>query len=485
MRYIFITSDGVVDSMTGETLDLERLEKVLLKKPGGIIAGNNLYPILSRLMPMIKSDSGWTGTLKLQQKKRLKTNRIGGVIYFTRLTYRFPKERYLGTRFRPGAIKWLVMNLELFHETTDIQGSTRALVHLADSRGIAPRDSPGSFGGALLRASPEWKKGRNPAPWFISEKARNYLPGNYYSLRQGYRTRRIPNAYYLDQKSSHHTIASTVPLPHPAFLRARGRLRAVESGEYPIWIKGENVDRILKLHTGLLCATVECDPIPKPMQHLYPPWAKIRGKHVAWIWTPELRLLDEWIRVEHVSCALTSYKIDPVLFEFANWSMTYLSENKHPAVKPALLAAYGLLGIKSDRDVEKYYISGRPKPPHAEDVQLPLIGDCHRSVVRNTRISSIQNVVARGVIEAETRTRSIEYARELELQEIHVSQIYADGLIAVTDHLPFVPNNWRVAGALTDIYAPHANTIHSNEMTRTPGIPSGRRSVTIQGGKSA
>jgi hypothetical protein len=93
------------------------------------------------------------------------------------------------------------------------------------------------------------------------------------------------------------------------------------------------------------------------------------------------------------------------------------------------------------------------------------------------------NRLARGVIEAETRTRSIEYARELESQGIHVSQIYADGLIAVTDHLPFVPNNWRVAGALTDVHSSSPNTIHSNEITRTPGVPSGRRAVKIKGGK--
>lgn len=479
MRYVFITPDSVVDSSTGETLELDQLERVLLQRPGGVIAGNNLYSTLARLIPMIKMDQGWSGTLKLQKKKRLKSNRIGGVVYFTRLTYRFPKERYLGTRYRPGSIKWVILNLELFHETTDIQGSTRALVHLANSRGITTRDSPGSFGGALLRASPQWEKGRNPAPWFISDKARNYLPGNYYALRQDYRTKRIPNAYYLDQKSSHHTIAATTPLPNPAFLRARGFHRAVQHARYPVWIKGEDIDRLLRIHTGLICASVECDPIPKHMKHLYPPWANIRGKHISWIWTPELRLLDEWVRVEHISCGLTGFKIDPVLFEFANWSLNYLSKNSHPAVKPALLAAYGLLGVNSDRDVEKYSVSGRPKPEYAEDVKLPLIGDCHRSVVRNTRISSIQNVVARGVIEAETRTRSIEYARQLESQGIHVSQIYADGLIAVSDCLPFVPSNWRVAGALTNVYAPSPNTIHSDQMTRTPGIPSGRRTVNI------
>jgi hypothetical protein len=171
--------------------------------------------------------------------------------------------------------------------------------------------------------------------------------------------------------------------------------------------------------------------------------------------------------------------MDPVLYEFAMWSLSQLTKYKHPAIKPALLAAYGLLGVKSDGEIERYSISGRPKPPYAEEVQLPLVGECHRSTVKNTRISTIQNVVARGVIEAETRTRSIEYARYLEATGIHVSQIYADGIIAVTDNMPFLPECWRIAGELTDVRSPSPNTIISKEITRTPGIPGGRRSVTI------
>jgi hypothetical protein len=479
MRYIFITPDGVVDSLSDEVLDINHLETVLLQRPGGVIAGNNMYPVLARLVPMIKADHGWSAGLKLQQKRKVKTSRVGGIVYFTRLTYRFAKERKNGKRYRPGSIKWLVLNLELFHETDDIEGSARALVGIADRRGITPRHSPGSFGGALLRASPEWEKGRNPAPWFISEKARQYLPGNYYAVRHGYRMRTLERAYYLDQKSSHHTIASTIALPHPAFLHARGRLRAVERGRHPDWIKGENVERIFTGHTGLLCAVVECDTIPSSQEHLYPPWAKKSGTHISWIWTPELRLLDRRVRLRWISCAFTSFKIDPVLLEFAEWSLKQLADHKHPAIKPALLAAYGLLGLRADREVERYSVSGRPKPPHAEECSLPLIGTVHRSLVKNTRVSSIQNVVARGVIEAETRTRSIEYARSLEATGIHVSQIYADGLIVVTDSLPFVPKYWRVAAELTEVKSSSPNTILSNELVRVPGIPGGRRKVEI------
>jgi hypothetical protein len=481
VRYIFITPSAVIDSSTGESLELEQLEKVMMEKPGGIIAGNNLYPVLARLVPMVKSDHGWSASLKVQQKRKLKSERVGGVIYFTRMTYRFPKERVAKNhRYRPGSIKWLILNLELFCETDDVAGAAKALVELAEKRGIKARHSPGAFGGALLRASPEWSTKRQPAPWFISEKARHYLPGNYYCLRDGYRMKTVPRAYYIDQRSSHHTIASTVMLPDPRHLRARGRLRSVEKGQAPYWIDGNNVQRIFDNHTGLLCAVVECDLMPRSIEHLYPPWAKRRGEHTVWIWTPELRLLDRRVRLRWVSAALTSYKCDPALNEYARWALDQLTHKHHNAIKPALLAAYGLLGVKSTGDIEKYSMSGRDAPVRSEVCKLPLIGECYRSTVTNTRVSAIQNVVARGVIEAETRTRSIEYARNLEEIGIHVCQIYADGVIAATDALPFVPKEWRIAGELTNVRSPSANTIISDNLYRMPGIPGGRRSAEIR-----
>lgn len=480
MRYIFVTREGIVDSQTGEALELGRLEQVLLQKPGGIIAGNNLYPVISRLIPMIKSDYGWSAKLKLQKKKKTKSGVVGGAIYFTHLTYRFPKSTSRGKRFRPGSVKWTVLNLELFTETKDIAGSAKALVGLAERRGIKTRDSPGSFGGALLRSSPQWEKGRNPAPWFISEISRYRLPGNYYALRSGVQSRTIDHAYYIDQKSSHHTIASSVPLPHPAYLRARGRLRAVESGAYPEWIKPDQLS-VLDDHIGVVVAVVECSFLPRQYEHLYPPWAKVRGKHAVWIWTPELRLFDKRVRLRWISASLTSYRLDPALLEFAEWSLKQIKNHPHPAIKPALLAAYGLLGARSDREIERYSVSGRPKPPRADIQNLPLIGECYRSTVNNVKVPVTQNVVARGVIEAETRTRSIEYARQLEwVHKIPVTQIYADGVIAQTDQLPFVPDDWRVVGSLTNLRSTSPNTMISDEITRTPGIPSGRRSIQLE-----
>jgi hypothetical protein len=475
MRYLFVTPQGVIDTLTGELSQRPTIEQLMRERPGGVIAGRNLYPLLAPLMQDMRRDVGWTAAI-VTQKKRQDKDRVGGVIYFSHLYYRHAKIRSNGVRYRPASIKWLVLNLELFCETTDIEDAARALVELAERRGIRPRYSPGSFGGAMLRASKEWEKGRHAAPRFISEIAREHLPGNYYQLRSGYRS--TPRAYYLDQQSSHHTIAATCALCHPHFVHARGRLRAVEREKYPPWIKTERLD-ILSEHIGLLQATVECDRIPHQLLHLYPPWARNYGTQQVWIWTPELRLLDRRVRLRWVSAGLTCVRSDPALREYANWALDVLSRDKRPAIKPALLAAYGMLGVRTTTEIERYSVHGRKKPPRAEVCRLPLIDGVYRSTIQTKRTPVIQNVVARGLIEAETRTRSIELARQLETEGFPVVQIYADGLLTTAEQLPFLPSGWRIAGELTHVSAPHANSILSDEIVRLPGIPNGRRTQKI------
>jgi hypothetical protein len=468
----------VLDTATGEVSPRIELEKLLTGRPGGIIAGVNLYGPLAELGPEIRGDEGWTMSISVQQQRvnalNPKETRVQGLTYVTRITYRHGKVREKkGKRRRPPAIKWMVLNLELFldpSEKYDTLEAAQALIGLAERRGIKPRPSVGALGSALLRSSPEWVKGRQPAPWFISDIAREHLPGNYYAISNKQKGKRLDHVYYMDQASSHHKIASSIPLPSPATLRARGRLRSVEKGETPRWITDFS---LLRQHIGLLCCQVECGTIPTNLEHLYPPWAKKYGRHTRWIWTPELRLFDgdHRIQLNYASAGLTSHRLDTALWEYADWA---LQESKRPDkrfIKSSLLAAYGMLACRSDRPFTFYAVHGRKKPPRAEVCELPLLPGVYRSTVERTRVPSIQNVVARGVIEAETRTRSIEYARALEAEGTPVAQIYADGLLAVMDQAPmFVPEHWRIAASLTRVYSPHPNSIISQELVRLPGI---------------
>lgn len=469
-----MTSAGVLDTLTGElTTDLSA--DLFKRAPGGVIVGRNLYPLIAPLLRDGVRDCGLTGTVHGPPGDR-RTSHVGGApLYISRISYRHAKAWSQGKRYRPGSVKWVVLNLELFCESTDIEQAGRALVELAERRGISPRTSPGAFGAAMLRASSEWNRKRTPAPWFISEAAREQLPGNFYIRRAGYNS--VQGAYYLDQKSSHHSIVSSIGMPHPKYLHARGHYRAVEDGRTPPW-----KESLPDAQIGMVRAVIECDFLPDSVRHLYPPWAHESGKHSRWIWTPELRLFDRRIRLRWISASLTSCRADPVLQEYADWSLSQLArDDAHASIKPALLAAYGMLAVRSRQKITHYSVHGRTKPARAEVVKLPLLPKVYRSTVESRRVPSIQNVVARGVIEAECRARSIELARRLESEGREVVHIYADGLIVACDALPLdLPEYWSVKMSLSEVSGPEDNQIVSREIVRLPGIPGGRRTAYMR-----
>ena len=482
MRRLVLTSAGAVDADTGETEP--DLHSALLIPPGGVLAGSNLFPVIARLATDLRKDHGWSMRLIEPRKRKPKTNRVSGSFQWWRLTYRHAKRipdsgKWSG-RYRPKSIKWTIINLELWGEVdeTEYTKALHSLLRLASERGTTLRPSPGGFGAALLRASPEWEHGRRPAPWFISDKIRDHSPGNFYALRFTHkREATVPIAYYVDQVSSHHTIASTVDLPHPHGLRARPRHGRHIDWRRP-WIRDlSKLDR----HIGALYVRVECDVIIPSRRHLVPPWALLPGERDLWIFTPELRLIakDRNIRIRWVWGAYTSTVPDPVLREYALWALDQRAKADHPIVKSALLPAYGMLGAQT-HDLESFVVSGRRTPPRAERVKLPLVDYADRTLVHNTRRPSTQNPVARYVIEAETRTRSIELAQQLEAQGIRVTQIYADGLIVNTDAMPLLPAHWRIAGELANVRSPSPNTIIADNFVRLPGIPGGRRRARIE-----
>ena len=378
MRYLFVKDNGIFDYDTGELHDKLNLD-TLMRKGDGIISGRNLYALLSSLEDGIRKDDGWTMRAHGPQKK-FNDRYVSGMVYYSRLTYRAPKRGRRHNRRRPPAIKWLVLNLELFTEHKDTEAATFALMQLAVERGVKLRYSPGTIGSSLIRASPKWKKGRTPAPWFISESTRDLLPGNLYSLRYGFKWEE--RGLYLDQSRSHHTIAASVPLPDPSELHRRGSRKCAEwkKGEFPSgatpWLKGTDLLELLN-HMGVILVKVKVNPIAKHRLHLYPRWAQSPGTKYQWIWMPELRLLDNRVTLckpYEVFAGYTSTYMDPVLKEYGKWCLSQLDRpGQHPVVKPALHAAYGMLAVRRYDSFVSYTIHGRKKPPRAEEVKFPIV----------------------------------------------------------------------------------------------------------------
>jgi hypothetical protein len=233
-------------------------------------------------------------------------------------------------------------------------------------------------------------------------------------------------------------------------------------------------------HIGVIIATVEVHYIPPSKIHLYPAWCRTPGNKQVWIWTPELRLFDRYVELRRVSASLTSHVADPVLSEYGQWCKQEIQINKHRAIKPAMLAAYGMLAVRSRDNFTVHSVHGRAKPPRSRDIQFPLVnGIVYQSTVERKRTPVIQNVVARGVIEAETAVRSLELARTMEAQKIQVLQIYADGIIVKTDQVPLLPPEWRIACSLNELRAGAPNQVLSKNLLKLPGIPNGRRTSAI------
>jgi hypothetical protein len=82
------------------------------------------------------------------------------------------------------------------------------------------------------------------------------------------------------------------------------------------------------------------------------------------------------------------------------------------------------------------------------------------------------NVIHRGLIEAETRLRSLELARKLSEEEHKVLAIYADSVfVAGGKPLPLLAPPWRVQNHLTALRFLTSTAFTSHELEKMPGVP--------------
>lgn len=488
MKVLLIQNEQVVTtynhSDTGNILPIvaSLLMELILEET--YVAGKNLFPALASINEQFKSVPGWKMRIS-DAKRRHPIPTLDGTVGYTGtffVDYFCIDTKSGGKRLPRKRIS--VINLERFirHPPRDPEQQLEmalALLDLAKSRGIKLRSSNGALGAGLLKTMSTWEKKRHAAPQFINRIGRKYLPGNYYSISSRV-SGKVPFGYYLDQSGSHHSIAQSVSIPHPHYLRARGHFKG-ELQKVELWRnwtrEGDTVfeDIMNGNHFGLVLARIYIGQTGRYDSHLYPPWAKKRGKKYVWLWTPELRFVqsDERMHLDSFMAGFTSTIRDPSIVQYATWALNYLRENNwtKPYTKPALLSAYGMLAFNSeDRPTIRRYWGGEVK---GTKVYLPEAGIVsERSFTLNDKYQhAICNTIGRGIIEAETRTRSIEYAKELHSRGFHVAQIYSDGIFVETDQLPFIRAGWRIEGEHTNVSIPRSNAFISDQATKLPGIP--------------
>jgi len=472
----------------------ESLKYLILLAEPFYIAGTNLYESLVSLNEVMQK-SRIRFRMRITCRKRHIVRKDGQLLAAGRYFVDYlavDRRLQLGKRFTrvesQSRTRFDVINLETFAKPPpespfEQMVMAQALISLAKARGVRFRPTKGSLAAAMLKASPYWRKERHAAPRFINERAREELPGNFYSLAHRIKKETdnlgllIPHCYLVDQDSAHHNIASQIDIPGPQETHARGFYRQALKGEYITWCKPDSSlgRKIIDgTYSGVVLTRLHIGHIPLQEKHLYPKWANERGAKNVWLWTPDFRFIqsDHRIQIEAFICGFLGQGNDPVVSEYANWSLRELEKENAEYKKSTLLAAYGMLAYNpTDRPIYRYWTSGVRGVP----VNLPRGGlFIERKIVakKDVQVDTV-HVIARGLIEAETRARSISYARYLHAKGFHVHQIYCDGLLIAADSLPFIREGWRISHSLTNVHSPRPNAIISDTLTKLPGVRKG------------
>jgi hypothetical protein len=467
IRLLCVFDGKWVDADTGEQVD----PLVAMEEDGGIICGYELYSEFIDLSPKLKEKGNWKFRLPGRKNKDEKRVRL----YFYKATHTrgmSASGKRDGRKWIP-SIQWVIWNLEIFNNEPEIGvvGPAKRLRKLCEDSNVKPTATPGGMGKAMLKSMPGWDRDRYFAPPWISELAREHLPGNFYALRENFRRDR--GIVLIDQQNAHHNIVNSIPCPLPSSVRRRG---ARYPGKNKRWISVEGVGKLSR-QMGLLRALVEIDTLPLEHSHLYPEWAQRPGRRMEWIWTPELRLLGRSIRLIRVQTAFTGNEPDPALREFSDFALNQRATDPHTIIKPVLHSAYGSLAVSRYREFEQIILGDVGKYRHVEDMKIPFTDEtAHAVTIKGLKISTIQNVIAYGVITSEQTVRSLELARTYEWEYgLHVCQVYADALLVRTAQIPFVPNGWEVKADLGEVMAALPNQIISSRLQRIPGLHGERR----------
>lgn len=349
-------------------------------------------------------------------------------------------------------------------------GSVRKWMRKHKLRFTATR---GGLSAQLLRDKRFYPNARRKVPVQTNEKARAALPGNFYAIKEKYVEHIIPAVFLIDQENAHHHAAETVQLPNANTLFARGRF-ATLSDEPFVREKKLGFENLLDEHGLFRCRVW----IPKPHGKEIIPWTQEHGLTDIFLFSNELQMAKELgIEIRHISYAWTSRETDTGLAKYAEWARGEVIDNpSHRSwLKPTLLSAYGILGVRP-RQMEMAYwrsLSGKPF--------RYLLGPTPIMMKRMRTTKEIQppiaNLIHRGMIEAETRKLSIELAVRMEAEGHTVIAIHADAVLVKDEgqQLPLLPPPWRVKDRLSHFKAIDQVSFHSDQVTILPGRKRAKR----------
>lgn len=478
---------------TGETVPMADLGKAIVTEPASILVAHNVALIVAdlnrefidhplwqlRASPVEREIYGLDRTRKkIKQTDTVfaffgwRTERIGerrNASNGTPSRYFLPLDPLLFVRqtvheIRGGGYPLL----ELFEWARDVR-------EFAQTNGLALKPTSGGLAAQLLRDPRFYPEPRRKIPKIDNRKARDRLPGNHYRLNC--KTNEFHAASYLDQVNAHHSCARDLEFPDANSLYAKGRFGRPDDDR--VWCKlGSRRYRKVIAEHGLLYAKVWIPNLPQGS--FPPPFMDKPGDHLVYIWTNELPdFFGLGGRIDHLIAAWTSPDRDAGLNRYARWAQRELEgqpETRRRWLKPLLLSTYGILAAKPRRleFAFKQARGGRLKqyPVGGGTIELTVKVADREVEMRTT------NVIHRGMIEAETRARSLRLARELSAAGVNVLAVYADSVFVESGApLPLLQDPWRVKEHLDGLHFLNEVSFISRQMTKLPGVPREHRDL--------
>lgn len=309
------------------------------------------------------------------------------------------------------------------------------------------RNALAGYAAQLLRDPRFYPDARRRVPRATNEKARESLPGNLIELY-------VPpgptsyNVTSIDQRSAHHRIVQSLPLPDANTLFARGFYSDPDNAPDYWTVPGEREFERLTTEPGLLYVGMHSRYSAKNEYRL--PLQDFPGFKRQFIYTnmvPFLRETDT--RIEGIYAAWTSNTHDTGLAKYGAWAQneieTALTSRKR-WLKPLLHSTYGLLAARP-RPLE----IGHRQAKGGKRVKYVLGAREFdvRAITLDAWQPPIVNVIQRGMIESETQIRSLRMAQRLADAGCQVTHIHTDGM-HVRGQLPLLPDDWTVT-ALTRV----------------------------------
>jgi hypothetical protein len=285
------------------------------------------------------------------------------------------------------------------------------------------RPTTAGIASMLLRDARFWTGYRRKVPSTTNEIARPVLIGQFY--RNAYKGRKaLPEVWQLDQRRSHHVCAAEIDLPDGDDLFAHGLFRNADD----VWVDGAHprAQHFLNNHFGLFRARVK---IPNNPNGLFPHFDS-PGSRVVYFTSNEWpTLAAAGIELEYLVASWTARRRDEGMKRYARWAIEQLdaaSPERSQWLKPLLLAPYGLLGT-TPRPLRAAFLQGNGKERNI------YLGFGHSQVFKTTSSKhdiepAFVNVIWRGMIERETRRRTIVQAQRLERAGADLIRLDADAI---------------------------------------------------------